>query len=179
MKPFITIIIIIGIALIGWGIYHKYNQGTYTPNATSTSANSYNTLSQSSSNTQSSSQSKPIAMFNQGGSHICTFDNLSNGHKSTATIYIADGKMRGEFRANNSVGDIMVYNGGNLYTWKEGSATGMRSQVRLIADLPAALPKDLTGGVIIGNSANNSSWECHDWLKKSALLTPPANVAFQ
>ena len=90
--------------------------------------------------------------------------------------------MRGEFRTQTAEGvnsaNIMIYSGGTLYSWKEGTTTGRKSSIASIADLPEAIPADLTSGGGFGVSLNNVSWDCHDWAKDPAMLVIPSYVKF-
>lgn len=89
--------------------------------------------------------------------------------------------MRGEFRtttATDSIASIMVYNNGYLYSWKEGASVGKKSSIKSIAELPEVIPSDLSSGAVYGTSADNVSWDCHDWLKDVKVFVIPTNIAF-
>ena len=89
--------------------------------------------------------------------------------------------MRGEFRTISgeiTSATLMIYDRGILYSWKEGTTTGRKSSIRSIADLPEAIPADLTSGGGFGVSLNNVSWDCHDWAKNPAMLVIPTYVKF-
>ncbi len=122
------------------------------------------------------------SIFTQSGSHECKYDQVSTTGRNVNVVYIADGKMRGEFRtvaSSNSTGDLMVYNNGYLYVWKEGKTTGTKTLISSISELPHAIPTDLTSGAVLGTNANNVSWDCHTWIKDASLLAPPAYVTFK
>ncbi len=94
---------------------------------------------------------------------------------------MADGKMRGEFRSTSNgvkTASLMIYNGGYLYSWKEGATTGKKSSIKALSDLPEIIPQDLTSGAIFGTGADNVGWNCHDWLKDVKIFTLPAYVTF-
>lgn len=89
--------------------------------------------------------------------------------------------MRGEFRTisgTDSTANLMIYTGGTLYSWKEGATTGRKSSIESMAELPQAIPADLTSGGGFGVSLDNVSWDCHDWAKDPAMLVVPTYVKF-
>ena len=121
------------------------------------------------------------SIFAQSGSHECKYDGLDGSSKISNVIYIADGKMRGEFRTTNGTGvvaDMMIYDGGLLYSWKEGASVGKKTSITSIAQLPHAIPSDLTSGAVLGTSKENISWDCHFWIMNAKLLALPTYVKF-
>ena len=121
------------------------------------------------------------SIFTQSGNHECLYEQVTSSGKSSSRIYIADGKMRGEFRTvsgTDTTATLMIYSGGTLYSWKEGATTGKKSSIRSIAELPEAIPGDLTSGASFGVSLDNVSWDCHDWAKDPAVLMVPSYVKF-
>jgi hypothetical protein len=65
-----------------------------------------------------------------------------------------------------------------MYQWSEGASQGKRTVLSSLSQLPAAIPKDLTSGTIIGNSYESVGWLCHTWLTNKSLLMPPSYVTF-
>ena len=89
--------------------------------------------------------------------------------------------MRGEFRTivgNDTSANLMIYSGGILYSWKEGATTGKKSSIKSLAELPEAIPNDLTSGGGFGVSMDNVSWDCHYWAKDPKMLVVPTYVKF-
>jgi len=121
-----------------------------------------------------------VSIFSQTGSHECSYEQVSSSGRSSSVIYIADGKMRGEFRTTgaNPSSNIMIYNGGYLYTWKEGTTAGIKTTIRSVSDLPQAIPKDLTSGAIIGSGIDSVGWDCHEWIKDAKMLSVPSYLKF-
>lgn len=118
------------------------------------------------------------AIFAQAGSHECKYAYVDGSAQHNNVIYITDGKMRGEFRTVGEVADLMVFDGTYLYAWREGKATGSKTRLSSIADLPKAIPKDLTSAAVFGTSLINVSWDCHAWIKDAKLLVAPSYVRF-
>ncbi|KND48078.1 MAG: hypothetical protein AB201_00550 [Parcubacteria bacterium C7867-006] len=111
------------------------------------------------------------------GNYQCDYEAVTPTTRTTNTIYLSDGKMRGEFRtttANGSIANIMVYDGTYLYTWVEGQSVGTASQPKSLSDFPSIIPKDLVASQSLGSGLNNASWSCHPWSKVSSMLQKPS-----
>lgn len=121
-------------------------------------------------------------LFPQKGSYECKYEQATQTGRSSNTVYIANGKMRGEFRSLDSQGfgtlNMMVYDGVYLYTWIEGKATGVRTQPKSVSEIPAVFPTDIHEGKVLGSGINNVSWECHAWATVSSMLSKPTYVKF-
>jgi len=167
-------VLIIAILAIWYFTSTQKPASTAEQTATTTTSDTSKTGTAAGSNTFHS-------IFTQSGNHECTYAQLSGSSQANSVVYIADGKMRGEFRTTsggNPEANLMVYTGGYLYSWKEGASAGKKTSIKSIADLPSAIPQDLTGGAIFGISTDNVSWDCHNWNKDATLLTVPTYVTF-
>jgi hypothetical protein len=174
----IGIIVLILIALGVWYISSKKDVQPVTqvvPQTTDTT-----TATTSVQTTASTKTNTFKSIFSQSGNHECLFEQVLSGYKVSSVVYIADGKMRGEFRnsSGTTAANLMIYNGGLLYTWKEGTKVGVKTSIKTIEDLPEVIPKDLTSGAIFGTSAGNVSWDCHAWAKKDSMFIIPSYVTF-
>lgn len=120
-------------------------------------------------------------IFDEQGNYQCDYEQITQESRSSNVIYVSNGKMRGEFRTSaglNSTATILVYDGSYLYVWTEGKSTGVRTQPKTIADLPALIPEDVSSGRILGSGINNVSWNCHAWSKDDSKLVKPSYVTF-
>ncbi len=117
-------------------------------------------------------------IFTSKGSYECNYEEITPSYRNTNTIYFSDGKMRAEFRKTGVAGNIMVYDGKNMYVWVEGQSVGIVSVPKSIADFPAIIPKDITAGTVLGSGLNSASWSCHAWSKVPSLLEKPTYVKF-
>ena len=174
----VAVIVLLGLVWFSFRTKPSENGGLY--NSTTTSDSTVTNQPQKSA--VYSDTDTYVSVFNQSGSHVCTYDQVTQTSRSSNTIYIADGKMRGEFRTTtggvNSNNNIMVYNKGILYTWKEGMDNGTKIQIKTLADLPVSIPRDLTTNVVSGSGLNTSSWDCHNWRQDNSMLVPPTGVKF-
>lgn len=127
---------------------------------------------------------KPVSFTNvlpQKGNHECNYEEVTQSSRSSHTIYLSDGKMRGEFRTSTAYGgtsNIMVYDGSYLYSWVEGQNFGVRSQPQSAADFPSIIPKDILSATVLGSGLNSASWSCHAWSKVPSMLAKPTYVKF-
>jgi hypothetical protein len=167
----IFVIVIVILALLGVWYYSQSNLAI-TPASSDVKA----TDTKASAPAATPSTFKSI--FTQSGNHQCTYEQLSPSSRSSSVIYIADGKMRGEFRtlAPSASANIMIYANGYLYSWREGATVAKRSSIKSIAELPQIIPTDLTSGAVYGVSDENVSWDCHDWLKDTEMFVVPSEL---
>lgn len=186
-----AIIALVVIILAGLGIWLYMSPSETSPamqNETSTTTPDTTTGAQTETGTKTGSTVTPGAtptefksIFAQKTSTECKYDQVQGSSRTSSVILIADGKMRAEFRTigTEPSANLMVYANGILYSWEEGKATGKKSTIKTIEDLPTAIPRDLTSGASFGTNANNVGWDCHPWAKNASVLVPPTNVKFQ
>lgn len=122
------------------------------------------------------------SIFTQSGNHQCSYasSDESASTQNTSVVYISGGKMRAEFRTSGATvsANFMIYSGGYLYTWKEAATTGKKSSIKSLAELPQAIPQDLTSGAIFGTGEDNVSWDCHPWIPDATYFAIPSYVTF-
>lgn len=192
-KTYLGVVIIALIIILGFWFYSSSPTGVGEV-ATSTATTTADTAqtptaapSKDTAVTPAATTPKPAttntfkSIFAQAGNHQCTYEQVSGTGQSTTAIYIGDGKMRAEFRTlsgNMTAATFMIYNGGYLYTWQEGKTTGTKTTIRTVADLPAAIPKDLTSAVIIGTNLNSVGVNCRDWARDAKMFVLPSYVKF-
>ena len=172
-------IVVIILAVLGIWYFSSNTTGTAGQDQTATTSDSTGTTGTTAGTAANPNTFRSI--FTQSGNHVCTYAQVTASGQSSNAVYIADGKMRGEFRTVSGTGtlaDLMIYTGGILYSWKEGATVGKKSSIKSLADLPQAIPGDLTSGAILGFSLDNVSWDCHDWARDVKLFVIPAYVTF-
>lgn len=175
----IGIVIVVAAAALGIWYFSYSNAGTGAQNETATTtAATDNTGTQT---VPAAGSSTFRSIFTQDGNTQCDYTQTSTGMQGTSVIYIADGKMRGEFRTTTNgivKATLMIYSGGYLYSWKEGATVGTKSSIKTLADLPEVIPSDLTSGAVLGTGSNNVGWNCHSWAKDVKLFALPTYVTF-
>ncbi|MCX6703213.1 MAG: hypothetical protein NTV02_00780 [Candidatus Zambryskibacteria bacterium] len=180
----IGLVVVLLIAIGVWMWISSDKDDTLYTAPTNTTATSTNI------NTSTTTTPKPVttgtnpsantfqSIITQKGSYQCTFSQATQGGQTISNIYIADGKLRGEFRDTDSVGNMMIYNNGTLYIWQEGKTVGTKSQVSTLAQLPSVIPKDLTSGSSLGSGINAVGWDCRQSSNAASLFVPSSVIKF-
>jgi hypothetical protein len=176
--------VVVVLVILGIWYLASSNGGTGTQNqmATTTTSTTTTTTTTSGTGTPAPASSTTFkSIFTQSGNHECDYSQTSPSSQSTSVIYISGGKMNAQFRTVDSSGStasLMIYDGGYLYSWKEGATVGTKSSIKTLADLPAVIPDDLTSGAIFGTGSDNVGWDCHDWLTDPSVFVLPTYVTF-
>lgn len=163
----------------------ELNIATTTPNVTSGINTQKTTTQPKTSSIAVVKSTTPLAtnLFPQKGSYECKYEQATPVGRSTNTIYIADGKLRAEFRSMDAQGfgtlSMMVYDGAYLYSWIEGQGVGKVTRPASLKDIPVVVPADIHEGKVLGSGIDNVSWDCHAWSKTTSLLNKPSYVKFQ
>lgn len=189
-------VIIIGIIAAWFLLKPQPAAAPSTDTATSTAATSTETAAKPA----ASAPAKPAAVAPSGptplqslqslvrgmGNTSCTYEQVAAGAgtvRSTNSLYISGGKIRGEFRARgatgNSTNSIMVFDGTTLYTWTEGTASGTKTSVKSASDVGMLLPKSLAGDKVLGTNLDSVSWDCHPWIPDTSMFTLPSGISFR
>jgi hypothetical protein len=152
-----------------------------TPKAASVSVKA---ATQASTHTLPESTNSFKAIFSQSGGHECDYSQVTESGVNNDSVFIANGKMRGEFQATSSAPTIMVYDGTYLYIWTEGETTGTRTSLVSLSQLPVVIPANLSGGGSYGatgvydTTQDSVNWQCHVWITDPSLLVAPSYVHF-
>ncbi len=112
------------------------------------------------------------------GNYQCDYEEVTQATRSSNTVYLADGKMRAEFRSRSVDGtntnSILVYDGVNLYSWTEGKTVGSSVHPKSLSDFPAIIPRDIIAAKVLGSGLYSASWNCHPWSKDPSLFVKPS-----
>ena len=160
------ILIVIGILLLGGGIgaYLFMSKGT-----SSTIPDGQQTATSS----EASAQKSLKDLIGLGQSQECTF-SMSEGN--SGTVYIASGKMRGDF-TTTSEGQTtishMLVDGNTSYLWMEGQDMGYKFSVDTSAQEQGETSQ---GSVDLDQKADYS---CKAWRADSSVLALPEGVEFK
>lgn len=113
-------------------------------------------------------------IWSRGSSQKCTFNDLPS--KTTGTIYVAQGKMKGDFNsnvANTSTFSHVIVQNQQSYIWVDGQTNGMKIAVN---------------SEQIGKQASSSSQinldqkydvSCEGWRLDDSVFNLPQGVNFQ
>lgn len=122
--------------------------------------------------TQSSASSSLKDLLTKGVAQSCTFSNEG----SAGTVYVAGGKMRGDFDSvteGKTVKSHMIVDGNTSYIWMDGEKTGFKMSFDPSAQTTGSAAP--AGGFDANASMN---YKCGAWITDSSQFTPPSNVTF-
>lgn len=180
-KTLIGGIVVLAVLALGIWYISSSNVGTSPTDGTATTSDTTTGTTDGNTSGTTANPNTFRSIFTQEGNNQCTYEQVEASSRSTNVIYIADGKMRGEFRTmtgNDTASSLMIYDGGFLYSWQEGQTTGKKTSLKSIADLPEAIPADISSGAIFGKSLDNVSWDCRSWAKDAKVFVIPTYVKF-
>lgn len=124
------------------------------------------------------------ALLGMSESVTCAFaaDDPQAG-KSSGTVYVAGGKMRGDFTAvlptgGKKVESHMIVDGDMTYIWSpEGMGRGMKMRMPAVSAEPGAnAAAEPAEGAPSWDAAYD--YRCSAWTPDSAKFTPPSDVEF-
>jgi FecR protein len=129
--------------------------------------------------TSGTSRGTLLDLWKSGKSEKCTFNFTYAQGSSEGTVYLADGKMRGDFKVNVTAAGVtnmaieshMVRENDYTYVWTSASPVGFKMQTT--GDLPGS----------IGNSGSFDynqllDYNCTGWSGGDATFALPAGVNF-
>lgn len=122
--------------------------------------------------TQSNSPKTLKEIFGLGIAQKCTYDK--------GTIYVADGKMRGDFSSIDegvTTNGHTIVDGNTSYFWTEGETTGFKTTFNLDAT-PQAESRDTPVSSDI-DPVQPENYVCEPWVVKSDVFTLPSSVEFK
>lgn len=114
------------------------------------------------------------SLMQKGGSQQCTFSTVADGSKSDGTIYLAGGKMRGDFDViteNVTVMSHTIFDGTTSYIWTHDAGEGLKMNVD-----PADIESYADNQPI--SADKNLEFECKSWNEDSSKFVPPSDVKF-
>lgn len=113
-------------------------------------------------------------LFAQGKSQKCTFSHDGSGVGSSGTVYIASGKMRGDFNSTvdgKTVESHMIVNGDTAYIWSSSMPQGIKMQF----DAAAQAGQGNSGAV---NPDQRFGYDCSGWSADQSLFSLPSGITF-
>lgn len=114
------------------------------------------------------------ALVAGGGSRTCTVTMDTNGSSSEGTVYISDGKVRGDFTSSvngQSMTAHMIQADGYMYSWTDAVAQGVK------VSLSQAQKSGTTQNQGVDPNAQ-VDYDCSAWMADSGKFAVPSNVTF-
>ena len=106
----------------------------------------------------------------------CTFSTVADTTRTTGTVYVAEGKMRGEFTTtmdDQTIESYMIVEGNTSYVWSDAMPQG----VKMSFDAMAAQSE---GGVAQGVDPNAAvDYSCSPWVVQASMFALPSGIVFQ
>ncbi len=102
----------------------------------------------------------------------CTVKHEVAGIESNGTVYVAGGKLRGDFTSTGGVSGNthVIVDAGNVYTWIDGLGMGVKV---------AASTADAGGSGQQAVSMNQKlNYDCAAWSVDASVFTRPAGITF-
>ena len=106
----------------------------------------------------------------------CTFKDLSNDVDMEGTSYVANGKVRGDFKSSvngETSSGHSIFDGKTSYVWMDGTSTGFKME---IDPAVTATPESSSQqGVDLNKTID---YNCSAWIPDQSLFNPPENNYF-
>lgn len=115
-----------------------------------------------------------LSLMESRDSRQCTFVTTAEGSESTGTIYVHDGKMRGDFNiktADITVPSHTIFDGSMSYIWTDGTGYGIKMKVD-----PAAQAESFNNQAV--DLKKNFEMDCKGWDVDNSKFEAPTNVKF-
>jgi hypothetical protein len=117
-------------------------------------------------------------LLSQAGSRTCTVKTFIEEAPSTGTVYIANGKIRGDFvsmpeaMGSAEVTSHMIQADGYVYTWTDMMPQGMKMKM----PEASAQGQTTTQGSVPADT--RVEYSCSLWITDDTKFEPPAEVSF-
>lgn len=116
----------------------------------------------------------------RSGSQKCTFAYEDESSRSSGVVYLADGKMRGDYESvvkasNETVKTYSISDGVYMYTWGSQMPQGVKMKVADFATQSGTPEAQKQNPV---NYDQKVKTVCGGWSPDATVFAPPANVEF-
>jgi len=118
-------------------------------------------------------------LASRGGSWKCTIDSPTGASASVVSVYVSDGKVRGDFTSDvegyGSVESHMLTDGKDIYTWSSIMPQGIKT--KMVTSAPGDEATRTSGQEI--SPSQSYSYDCQPWSKDESVFTLPTTVTFK
>lgn len=170
MKTNIIVYIITAVVIVG-GVYLITNVKTQDQDQVKQDTQSNNQISDQ---VVSASMKELVSL---GKSLQCTFDSNTEFAKTSGVVYVADGKVRGNFRVtvsslgNQSFDAYMIADDSYTYVWSTLAKGGFKAPIQKeVQTQPGQEGVDYNQVL---------TYTCTPWQTDQTLFVPPTDVIFQ
>lgn len=169
MKPNILITVIVGIVLVAGVIVVSSRKNSSSVPPTDSEVK---TTSQKEQEVFATSMKDLVA---KNKPLKCTFTQSTDMSTSKGTLYIADGKVRGDFDISSSGQTFKAYmitDGTSSFVWSSILPQGFKVPLQNASNQASTQP---TQGVDYNQVLD---YDCSSWVVESEFFVPPTNVTF-
>lgn len=116
-----------------------------------------------------------ISLLESGKNQQCTFSTVAEGSETAGMVYLANGKMRGDFTVKTSEMAVLshtIYDGTTSYVWTDTGGDGIKMKVDL-ATIAEAQQSNRSLDL-----KQNLQFDCKNWNVDESMFVAPSNVTF-
>ncbi|MDP2632966.1 MAG: hypothetical protein Q8P25_04580 [Candidatus Curtissbacteria bacterium] len=174
MNKKIILIIAALLVVVGVGGFYAMQKSSKTSNDQTTSVNT-------GSNSETI-QGTLKNLLSGGKSQQCTYSNTQDSASVEGTIYIADGKMRGDYKTTSNgttTSGHMIVDSAFSYIWTDDNQ-GFKYPIP--AEQPSASGPSGNAQINQENAPDlnqSFNYSCKGWNAENSVFTPPSSVNFQ
>lgn len=171
-KNLIVTIVVVLIALGAGGYFLMNRQGTAPATSNPES------VEPSMSPTTMMEKTTLKNFMSMAGSQKCEFSDVETG--SSGNVFIADGKMRGDFSSNMGgkvTSSHMINDGKDIYIWMDDQATGFKTSLTAIEEM--SNQEGVTGVNQTVDLNKQVDYKCESWSADQLKFAVPVEVKFQ
>jgi hypothetical protein len=165
-------VVILLLLLLGGGVF-LMTKKSQTPTTKTEQPAAQNT-------TPETAQGTLKSLLANGKSVKCSFDNsASDSAKSSGTVYVASGKMRGDFQvtsAETTTVSHMIVDSQNSYLWTDNSKQGFKFAVN--QQEPTGTTSGTSGGSQGPDINQTVNYSCQDWSPDNSMFNLPSDITF-
>jgi hypothetical protein len=119
------------------------------------------------------------SLLSRGKSQKCTYSNKIESASIGGTVYVSDGKMRGDFTTTTEkikVNGHMIVYGKYFYTWNDLRKEGIKMAYDPNEQAPTSVPVNTSNQAPDINKT--FTYTCQGWVTDNAVFTPPSDITF-
>lgn len=112
-----------------------------------------------------------------GKSQKCTYSNKLESASINGTVYVANGKIRGDFTSGTEqtkVNGHMIMDSGYAYVWSDMNKQGIKMAIDLKQQLPTGSPANSQTPDI----NQTFEYKCQEWAEDSTMFILPSTITF-
>lgn len=163
------VIVVLILLLAGWYVLGKKGSGSTDTKMASSSG-------------QKGQAASVMDLMAGGKTQMCQVSYAGENSQSQGTVYVADGKFRGDFvitTDGRSIGSHMYTDGKYTYTWLDGQTTGYK--VAINAAQQQTTPSQTAPNQTAQQGLNPSTkynYDCSNWSVDQSKFALPDSVSF-